>query len=285
MCMNDLVNVDMSELWNGGGGLNWMRFQNRLEKSLTPFGQQAISTAMFTKNERILDVGCGWGDTSFEIAQNVGSNGYVRGIDISELILRQARSQTASFRLNNISFECVDAESHNFEAIEYDVIFSRFGIMFFNDPVAAFKNIRTALKKNGRIVFICWQSVNANQWVNLPIEITEKYTALTQQIDPEAPGGFAFGNSNRVLQILKDAGFVDVKVEPFKTKFNVGKNLDEAIEFLSHLGPASSVLDDPKINDEIKSNIIKELRNTLALYQTSQGVELDAATWIFTATN
>jgi ubiquinone/menaquinone biosynthesis C-methylase UbiE len=283
--MNDLSNSDMRKFWNGDGGLNWMRFQSRLEKSLTGFGEQAISSAKIARDERVLDVGCGWADTSFELAQRVGPNGYVRGIDISKLILKQARNRIDSFGLDNIQFDCVDAESHRFDSMKFDVIFSRFGVMFFNDPVAAFRNLIGALKPGGRIVFICWQSVKDNQWVNLPQEIVAKHVAGLEPVNPEAPGGFAFGDANRVLSILQEAGFVDIRVKPYDTKFNVGENLDEAITFLSHLGPASAVIEAPDLDSVIKNHIIADLRNELVLNQSSNGIELDSATWIFTAAN
>jgi len=283
--MNDLSNTDMSQFWNGDGGQNWIRFQNRLEKSLNIFGEQAILTAKLAQDEYVLDVGCGWGDTTFEIAKSVGLNGYVRGIDISELILDQARTRIDSFGLDNIKFECVDAESHQFKSMEFDVIYSRFGVMFFNDPVAAFRNIKRTLKPGGRLVFICWKSVNENQWVKLPQEITNKYVAMSEPSNPHAPGGFAFGDAATVLAILDDAGFKETQVETYATKFNVGENLDEAIIFLSHLGPASSIIEDPDLDVEIKKRIIAELRSELVKNETSLGIELNAETWIFTAKN
>lgn len=285
MSMNSLTNKDMSEFWNGGGGLNWMRFQSRLEKSLKLFGQQAISAAKIKDKEKILDVGCGWGDTSFDLAQCIGSNGHVRGLDISDFILEQARSRRDWLGVDNIEFECLDVESCNFEPEVYDVVFSRFGVMFFNDPVAAFKNIKAALKPNGRLVFVCWQSVKANQWVNLPYEISTNHVPVTQEPNPEAPGGFSFGNADRVKQILNDAEFNNIIVKPYKTKFNVGDTLEEALTLLSNLGPASSIITAPDIDDEIKQLIVDDLCKALITHKTSQGIELDAATWIVTATN
>jgi len=281
--MNDLANPDMRNYWNGDGGLNWIRFQSQLEKSLMPFGKQAISTAMIALDETVIDVGCGWGDTSIELAQQVGPKGHVLGIDISNLILEQAQNRLDASSLNNIKFECVDAESHQFDMMKLDVVFSRFGVMFFNNPVVAFRNIYGALKPGGRLIFICWQSIKENQWVNLPQEIVIQYVEIAS-VDPDAPGGFAFGDSTRVLGILDAAGFVDINVEPYKTKITVGENLDEAIILLSHLGPASSVIENPDLDGEIKNRILNDLRNALEFYKSLQGIELDAATWIFTAT-
>jgi len=252
--------------------------------SLQLFGRQAMSVAMLVEGERVLDIGCGWGDTSFEMARSVGLNGYVQGNDISGLILKKARRRIGIEQHTNINFECADAESHHFNSKVFDVVYSRFGVMFFKDPVAAFKNIRKVLMPDGRMIFICWQSIKSNQWVSLPLEITEKYVYVPQPDDPEAPGGFSFGDVNRVQYILDEAGFADIQIKPFITKFNLGHDLDIAISFLFHIGPASSVTGDPGIESATKKDISDDLRNSLLLYKTLQGVELDAATWIVTAT-
>jgi len=283
--MNDLTNIDMSDFWNGSGGENWMRFHEQLEKSLNPFGMKAISTAMIKSGERVLDVGCGWGDTSFNILQSVGIQGQVHGIDISNLILQHAGNRVDASGHKNISFECVDAESHSFDSMVFDIIYSRFGVMFFSNPVEAFKNIRKTLKPDGRLVFVCWQSIQANQWVNLPLEIAKNHVFIPPPTNPDAPGGFSFGDDSRVKRILDEAGFVNTKIQPFSTKFTVGENIEDAMTFLSNIGPASSVLDDPEIDNVIKQHITSELRETLASYKTLNGVQLDAATWIVTASN
>jgi len=282
--MNVIVNKDMSDFWNGDGGINWMRFQSRLETSLAPFGLQALTIANISSGERVMDVGCGWGDSTYEIAKRVKVDGYVQGVDISELILKQAKNRLNSLAVENISFECLDAESHDFNPLSVDVVYSRFGVMFFSNPVNAFSNIRKILKPDGRLAFICWQSVDNNLWVKLPLDIVTSYVDVNPS-NPDSPGGFSFGDANKVLNIINKAGFVNAVIEPYHSKLVIGADVNEAVVFLSHLGPASAVIEDPELNIKTKNKILFELRETLAQYVTPEGIKLDAATWIVTANN
>jgi SAM-dependent methyltransferase len=283
--MNKIANSEMSEYWNGNGGKRWISFQGRIDASLISFGQKAMDAVKITTGERVLDIGCGCGDTSFEIALKVGLGGYVEGVDISNVILERARTRAVSQVQFNINFECADAQSYNFEPIIYDVAYSRFGVMFFNDPAVAFANIRQALKPGGRIAFICWQPINANQWVNLPLDVAANHISLPPPIHPEDPGPFSFGDVNRIERILTEAGFVNLSIEHFNTMFNVGTNLEEAITFLMNIGPASAAIEASEVDDNTRLKIINELRNKIIPYKTSYGVELGAAAWIVTATN
>ena len=281
--MKNTSNVAMSDFWNGEGGEKWLRFQENIENGLFHFGQEAITAAMLETGEHVLDIGCGWGNTTFEIAPRVGPFGGVKGIDISEIILEQTPSREKLATRFNIDFECADAQSYSFETKSFDVVYSRFGVMFFNDPVEAFKNIRTALKPSGRISFICWQPIEANEWIQLPLDIAEKYVPLLPRPDPEEPGGFSFGDPNRVKRILKKAGFVDIEITPFNTTFNIGKNINEAVTFLSQIGPASSAFEDPNVSVITKKMITTELHDKLVFYEKNNGVELGAAAWVVTA--
>jgi len=281
---NNVVNTDMSDFWNGDGGRNWMRFQHRLAISLKHFGQQAMVATNLSKGEKVLDIGCGWGDTTFDIARTVASNGYVQGVDISDLILQHAITRLKSSDLDNVSFKCVDAESHRFTLKSFDVAYSRFGVMFFNDPVAAFNNIRQILKPNGRLSFICWQPIADNQWVKLPLDSVAKHFVDAPEINEDLPGAFSLGDKSKASRILESAGYNNISIEPFKTKLNVGNSIEEAIAFLSNLGPASGVFGNPDIDIDTKNHILNDLRKELNHNQSTEGVELNASTWIVNAT-
>jgi len=286
--MKVLANKEMYDFWSEEGGRKWLRFQNILAKGLDTFGKEAMIAASISSSERVLDIGCGCGDTTFEIAQMVGSNGHVHGVDISNLILKKAQIQDRQSRKensfhHNLSFECADVQTHNFVSMVYDVAFSRFGVMFFKDPVAAFANIRQALYINGRIAFICWQPIAENQWVRLPLEVASNHGLLPYSYDDDEPDAFSFGDPNRVERILDMAGFVDISIEGLETKFNIGADLDEAVTFLTHMGPASGVIEPLELCSSTRYQIINDLFKQLVSYKENDGVYLGAAMWIVTA--
>jgi len=283
--MNDVVNSGMRDFWNDAGGRMWVNHQDIIEASMAPLGQKAMNALTMSEGERVLDIGCGCGDTTFEIAQRVGSNGGVFGIDISEMIVAAAQKNIAITKQRNVSFECVDAQTYQFQMNTFDVVFSRFGVMFFDDPIAAFENIRKSLVPGGRMAFVCWQPVKDIEWISVPLEIVGSYATLPPPSPPGTPGGFSFGDASRVSNILSSAGFVDIAVEPFDTKINIGVDLDEALTFLTHIGPAGTVLNNHDLDSKTRANFTENLRTTLEAYQTSRGVELGAATWIVTARN
>ncbi len=281
-----VANSGMNDFWNDTGGRMWVSYKDIIEVGMSPFGRKAMNVLALTDGERVLDIGCGCGDTTFEISKRVGPKGHTLGVDISRMIVASAKESSALKKRHNINFKCVDAQTYNFEKNVFDVVFSRFGVMFFDNPIAAFKNIRYSLVAGGRMAFVCWQPVKAIEWISLPLEIVGRYVKLPPPApEPEAPGGFSFGDTNRVVNILTKAGFSDIAIEPFNTEMNIGKNLDEAQIFLTHIGPAGTVLDNPEIDANTRTRFAADLRITLKSYQTNQGVKLGAATWLVTARN
>ena len=276
-------NNDMREFWNGIGGHKWINYQKILNSSLETFGREAMIVAKATSCDHVLDIGCGCGDTSIEIARKVGPKGKVTGIDVSEVILNQA--QEHALTMTNLNFECVDAQYYDFDPQVCDLAYSRFGVMFFDDPGAALGNIRKALKPGGRMVFVCWQPVKNNQWINLPLDIAAKFLAPPPPSGPEVPGPFSFGETKRITEILEIAGFNSISISPYNAKFNLGKNSIEAADFISSIGPSSYLMDNPDTDEITKTNFINDLRQTLALHETRNGIDLNAATWIVSAFN
>ena len=283
--MNNVVNSNMHEFWNNAGGHMWVNYQHVIEASMAPFGQKVMDVLDFNDGDRVLDIGCGCGGTSFEIAQLVGSKGSVFGVDISEMIIESAKNRVYKTNHENIVFECLDAQIHSFEVNVFNAVFSRFGVMFFDDPIAAFKNIRKSLVRGGRMAFVCWQAVKEIEWINVPRNIVGNYIDLPPQSPTNEPGGFSFADANRVKDILYSAGFIDVVVDKFSSKINVGADLDEALRFMTHVGPAGSVLDNSEIDGKTKAKFTNDLCVALEAYQTNQGIELGSAMWIVTAQN
>jgi len=285
--MDTVTNTDMHEFWSGHGGLKWLRFQEILKKGLSVFGQKAIIAASIDAGNRVLDIGCGCGDTTFDIARLVGKYGHVHGVDISNLILNEV-SNSGQCRdekryLHNLSFECADVQSHQFEPNIFDVAYSRFGVMFFSNPIAAFTNIRQTLQPDGRLVFICWQSITTNQWVSLALDVVANHISLPPPSNTKEPDAFSFGDPKRVQKILEVAGFIDISIQNYETQFNIGADIDEAVTFLTHMGPASCVIESLEFSSATRGHIITDLFEAIAPYETEDGVNLGAATWIVTA--
>jgi SAM-dependent methyltransferase len=281
--MSEIANSDMSEFWNGEGGKKWLRFQETMDANLLPFGQKAMAAASILSGESVLDIGCGCGDTSIEMAGLVGTDGRVLGVDISEPILARARAQAMISVEKNIAFECGDAQVVRFEAAAFDLIFSRFGVMFFDDPIAAFKNMQEALRPGGRIAFICWQPAKDNEWIRTSLETVARHVPLPDPAGPEDPGPMSFGDPERVRRILTISGFSNIKIRNCDTSFTVGSNLDEAVSFLTQMGPASGAIAQSDADEATKSNIAHDLRDVLVPYDTGVGVTMGAATLIVTA--
>lgn len=281
--MNASVNTDMSEFWNGEGGEKWVHFQESIDAHLLPFGQEAIAAAALSDGESVVDIGCGSGDTSFELARYVGLNGRVLGVDISEPILELANKKIISTNPPNIRFEQGDAQIFRFEAESFDVIFSRFGVMFFDDSIAAFKNLHRALKSNGKITFVCWQSVQNNEWITFPLTVVAKHVPLPAPLSEDEPGPMSFAAPEKVRRILGAAGFSNIEINAFSAPFTVGNSIEESVAFLTQLSPVSGAIERSIADDTIKSQITADLLDALSPYETDRGVTMDAATWIVTA--
>ncbi len=283
--MNNSANADMREFWNGDGGQKWVRFQRRMDAGLIPFGQLAMAAAGVSSGEVVIDVGCGCGDTTLELARQAGPQGQVLGIDISKPILARARTQADTATAQNVTFAQGDAQTHQFAPATADVVFSRFGIMFFDDPAAAFANLRRGMTPGGRVAFICWRPAQDNEWIGLSLGVVAKHVPLPPPLGPEDPGPMSFGDPDRVRRVLTSAGLTDIAIERSNTPFRIGGNRTEAVEFLTQLGPAGGAIAQADTDDETKARIAADMHDALAPYDTGQGVVIGAATWIVTARN
>ena len=283
--MNDMANADMSEFWNGDGGEKWVRFQERMDAGLIPFGNKAMAVAEVSPGEVVIDVGCGCGDTTLELARRAGPQGRVLGVDISKPILARAQARLDVAAEQNITFEQGDAQIHRFAPATADVVFSRFGIMFFDDPAAAFGNLRRGMKPGGRVTFICWRPAQDNEWIGLSLGVVAKHVPLPLPPGPEDPGPMSFGDPDRVRRVLTSAGLSDIAIERSNMPFRIGGNRTEAVEFLTQLGPAGGAIAQANTDDGTKTRIAADMREALAPYDTGQGVVIGAATWIVTARN
>jgi SAM-dependent methyltransferase len=267
------------EHWNGPGGNRWVTQQERLDRVLAPLGALAVERAAPQAAERVLDVGCGCGASTLELGRRVGSSGAVLGVDISAPMLARARERAAAMRW--VSFAESDAGSHAF-APDHDLVFSRFGSMFFARPEAAFANLRRALRPGGRLCLIVWRTFEENEWGRVPMEAAISVVGPQQPPPPGAPGPFSLASPERVQQLLAGAGFQHVQLERDDRTLEVSTTgLDEAVEFSLQAGPAARLLigADPTT----LARVTEAVRKALAPRLQNERVALGAATWVVTA--
>lgn len=274
-------NAEQVRYWNEVAGPKWVKLQNRLDEMIGPLGAAAIDRAAPRPGERVLDVGCGCGATALELRDRVGERGEVLGVDLSEPMLALAQSRVSG---PGVRFEKADAQTEPLPKGHFDLVFSRFGVMFFADPVAAFANLRRALQPSGRLAFLCWQPPTRNPWVMVPLTAIADVVPLQPPPPPDAPGPFSFGDPARVERILADAGFREVAIEALEQPMWLGGrggSLDDVVEFALQLGPASTAL--ANASDEQKKRAALRIRDALAAYAVGEDVQMHAATWVVTA--
>ena len=276
-------NAAMHTNWNTASAPAWIAQQAALDRQLGPLGDEAMAALAPKAGEAIIDIGCGCGTTSLELARRTGETGNVLGVDISAPMLDVARRRARDAGLRNVRFELADVQTHQFSCASRDVAFSRFGVMFFADPVAAFANVRRALKPGGRLAFVCWQSLGLNPWMALPLAAVAQHVSLPPPAGPDAPGAFAFADRDRVAGILKSAGFSDVAFESVEEPLIIGgtPDIDAAVEFLLTLGPTQALL--AQADEALRAQVVKSVRAAIAPHHTPEGVRLPAAAWVVRA--
>ena len=283
----DGPNAQQIEYWNEVSGKRWVEMGDVIDAQIAPLGEVAMDRAGLQAGERVLDIGCGCGQTSLELASRVGERGSVLGLDISAPMLDRARERAGEAGVNNVSFLQADAQTHGFDASKeagYDLLFSRFGVMFFSSPVEAFANLMSALRPGGRVTFLCWQRLDLNPWMHLPIMAAAKQIPPSgPPPEPNAPGPFAFADQKRVEGILSESGFQNIGHESLERDLLVGggRSLDDTVEFLAQLGPAGALLRDA--SDELRSNVMSEIQETIKPFHDEGGVRMPSATWIVSA--
>jgi SAM-dependent methyltransferase len=274
-------NEDQRTRWNGLDGEYWTNNQDRLDRTLVPVTGPLLEFAAPRPGTTAIDVGCGCGATTIEIARAIGPSGRVVGIDVSSPMLAVATERLRPFP--NATCLLGDAAEIPLHDLSADLIVSRFGVMFFGDPVAAFTNLRTGLAANGRLRFACWRPIAENPWLRIPLNAVYEHAPRLPKPDPEEPGPFAFGDTARVTRILTAAGFTTPSFTPLDIAMDIaaGGTLDDAVVQSSAMGPAKRALDDQP--DDIRMAAIESIRRALAPYAASDGVKLDGAIWLVAA--
>ena len=275
-------NADQAAYWNGAAGRRWLDRQETLDLVLEPIHEVLLDRAAAAAGERAIDIGCGCGASTVELAQRVGRTGSVLGVDISAPMLARARERAPADL--PLRFVLADATVHAFEPGLADLLFSRFGVMFFADPPAAFANLRRALAPKGRVGFVCWQGLDRNPWMRVPAMAEAAHVAFPAPPPPGTPGPFAFADPERVRGILERAGFHGIALEPHAQELTVGgagADLDRAVEFMIQMGPTAVAL---RQNPDADLGRVKAaVREALAPYQTPRGLVMGSAAWLVTA--
>ena len=277
-------NREQIEYWNEQAGPKWVQNEALLDAQLEPYGMAALDRANLADGQRVLDVGCGCGDTTLEIARRVAPKGTAVGLDVSAPMLDRAAERARHEGLDNAVFELADAATFApADHVPFDAVASRFGVMFFDEPVAAFTNLHGLLGAGGRLSFVCWQGVEKNPWLFLPVLAAAEIVEVKRPEDPYAPGPLAFADIDRTTGILRSAGFHDVAYEPFEIEVAVagGQPLEQSAEFLLTLGPLARALNE---NPEVdRARVLEAVKNAVEPYAENGTVRMPSAAWLVSA--
>ena len=274
-----------ADAWQNVAGERWAALQDLTDAQLGPLGRAALARVAPRSGERALDVGCGAGQSTLELSELVGASGSVIGLDISEPLLTRARARARTAGVENVEFVLGDAATAPLEP-EFDLLFSRFGVMFFEEPVAAFAHLKTALRPGGRLGFVCWQPLAVNAWARAPLEAVRALRPghpPPPMLEANKPGPFFFSEPSFVDGVLSRAGFEDVAIEPYVLHVPIGgaRTLDEAVEFALQIGPASRFVADAELAGD--SRLRPALRAAFAPYASERGVVAAHSTLLVTA--
>ena len=274
-------NADQIAYWNGPAGQRWADRQTAQDIVLKPIADLVIDRAKLKPGERVIDVGCGSGATTIAFAREVAPSGHVLGVDISGPMLERARMSAPKDL--PIDFALADATVYSFEPGRFDVLASRFGVMFFADPALSFANMRKALKPSGRLAFACWREPRENPFFMAPLAAAYKHVPKLPQLGPEDPGPFAFAAEARVRRILGEAGFTGVEMEacPLLLDAAIGRGLDGAVQGALEIGPVSRALEGQP--EHLRTAAANSIREALTPFAKGEAVLLPASVWIVTA--
>ena len=271
------ANEDQIRFWNEKAGHDWTVLQERMDANLAAIGDAVLALAHVKSGETVLDVGCGTGATSLVLAQGGGK---VTGLDVSKPMLELARRRATLAGLD-IAFIEADASLYLFQP-EFDLIFSRFGVMFFDDPIGAFANLHKALKPGGRLVFVCWRTAPENLWAFAPLMAAMPFLPEQPPPDPNAPGPFAFADPQRILSILSDVGFHNVETRKYDGVMRMGSDTATIAAQTLQIGPLSRAV--VEADEATRAKIVEAVRAAMAKFVTPDGeIAPPTACWLVSA--
>lgn len=267
-----------ADYWNDDGGRRWLRNLDWLEVMLAPLGEALLTRAAVRPGDAVLDVGCGGGKLAARIAAATGTGGSVLAVDVSAMLIERAQRDYGT--VPGLTFRLADAARAPLGSGKFTLVFSRFGVMFFADPVAAFMQLARAMQPGARMAFLCWQGRERNPWMYAPAAAAFEHVPPPPPPGPEDPGPFCFADPDRVSRILAGAGLVNIGIEPLAGKLDMGA-VDHALEFVSTMGPAAQPL--AEADAAARGRALAAMGAVLAAHDSPAGVQMPYATWIVTA--
>jgi SAM-dependent methyltransferase len=275
------ANAQQAQYWNVQAGPKWARNDESMNVRMAPLTTELFARLQLNSGEHVLDIGCGGGRTSQLAGVAVGEAGRVVGMDISETMLAVARARCQDQA--NVAFENVDAQVESLPQAAFDVLASRFGVMFFDDPYAAFANLIGALKPGGRMQFVCWAPLELNEWFTVPANVVRRRLGAPDPTDPRAPGPLAFSEQAYVQDILGKAGFRDINIDSFSTTMSGSEPTDVQTRLFMELGPAARILAKYEPDAATLAELATELRAELEIRKEGDAVPLGATVYYVSA--
>lgn len=274
-------NEEATEAWNGPLFDVWRDFQAIVVGNARAHGDAALADHRPEPGDRVLDIGCGLGDSTLQLADIVGPDGHAHGVDVAERMIEGARADAEKAGAANVSFEAVDVQAVQF-ADTYDYAFGRFGTMFFANPVAALRNVRQALRPGGRLNMVVWRRKLDNDWLHRAETIVEQFLERPDDYDEPTcgPGPFSMANADTVTDVVQHAGFEDVRLKRQDLKIKIGDDLEHAVQLVMSIGPAGEVLRlwGDRV-EEIRPKVRAALLEGMADMATDDGCFADSSTW------
>jgi ubiquinone/menaquinone biosynthesis C-methylase UbiE len=277
-----IANTAQHEYWNTVAGPRWVGLGGYVERRVRAVNDLLLARSAVEAGESVLEIGCGTGAATVPFAEAVGERGRVVGVDISEPMLAGARQHIAASGLHNVTLLTADAQVHHFDPDRFDLIASRFGVMFFADPVAAFSNLLPAARAGGRLCFACWGPLDENKHWLIPYEVALRHLGPPEPQPPHMPGPMAFSDQAYVRSILETAGFADVGINR-ETPDIIGSTPAEEADFACIMSPAGRLIDEKKPEDAVRATIKREMTEAFAAYVLGKEMRLPSTVFLVTA--
>jgi SAM-dependent methyltransferase len=273
------ANRDQSALWNEAAGQVWVKMRSVLDEVLAPFNSLLIEHALQEERNRVLDVGCGAGSTTLQAARRLKPGGMCQGVDISAVLIEAAKQRASKEGVDNAVFVHADAQTHAFEPKSFDAVISRFGVMFFDDPVTAFLNIRRAARSDATLTFVAWRGPAENPFMTTAARAAAPFLPSLSPPDPQAPGPFGLADPDRVHHILQASGWESVDIRPMDIPTRIPE--PDLLAYVTNLGPVGLAL--REVDEQTRAQTVSAVRAAFDVFIQDGAARFNAACWLVRA--